>query len=125
MSLTLVYIWSSHAFQKEFSSPKVIRRDAFNGMIEDLNTTQRAVSSTHKLVAAITDRCIGTFARHQPGLQEDSFPEMIDMAIGTLVSSSMPAGCGQDFLTYATTRLVGKLASSSASNGTQLWSPTK
>lgn len=50
---------------------------------------------------------------------------MIDMAIGTLVSSSMPAGCGQDFLTYATTRLVGKLASSSASIGRQLWSPTK
>src|SRR2546423_10097638 len=118
MSLTLVYIWSSHTFQKEFSGPKVIRWDVFNGIIEDINTAQRAVSSTHELVAAITNRRIRTFARHQPGLQEYSFLEITDMAIGTLVSSSMPVGCGQDFLTYATIRLVGKLASSSASNGT-------
>jgi hypothetical protein len=50
---------------------------------------------------------------------------MIDMATGMLVTSSMPAGRGQGFLTYTTIRLVGKLASPNASNGTRLWSPTK
>jgi hypothetical protein len=51
--------------------------------LKDLNTTQRAVSSIHELAAAIANRCIGTFARHQPSLQEYSFLEMFDMAIGT------------------------------------------
>jgi hypothetical protein len=69
MSPTPVQIWSSHAFQKEFSSPKVIHWDISNSTVQDLHTTRRAASSTHGLAVAITNRCISKFARHQPSPQ--------------------------------------------------------
>ena len=85
-------------FPERAHQPKNDPLNVFGGIIENLNT-KRAVSSTHELAVAITNRCIGTFARHQPGLQEFSFLEMIDRTIGTLVSLQITVNYKQNSMT--------------------------
>src|ERR1700722_4208749 len=103
-------------FPERVQQPENDPLNVFRGVIDDLNSTTRAVSSAFELAATITNRCMGTFARHQLGLQEYSFLEMIDMTIGTLVSPQITENYKQNVMAYHASRLVGRQPCLSASS---------
>lgn len=74
-------------FPERWNQPKRDPLNLFDGVIEDINSkTRPPVMSVYELAALITDRCSGTFDRHQWSRDEYRFLEMFELSIGTLVS---------------------------------------
>jgi hypothetical protein len=74
-------------FPERWDQPKRDALNLFDGVIEDINSkTRPPVMSVYELAALITDRCSGTFDRHQWRRDEYRFLEMFELSIGNLVS---------------------------------------
>jgi ankyrin repeat protein/Mg2+ and Co2+ transporter CorA len=74
-------------FPERWGQPVRDPLNLFDGLIEDINSkTQPPVKSVYELAALITNRCTGSFDRHEWGYEDLDymFFEMFELSIGTL-----------------------------------------
>ena len=74
-------------FPERWGQPVRDRLNVFDGVIEDINSDiYPPVKTVHDLAAAITNRCIGAFDRHEWGYEDVDymFFEIFELSIGTL-----------------------------------------
>ncbi|KAJ9602585.1 hypothetical protein H2200_012778 [Cladophialophora chaetospira] len=74
-------------FPERWGQPVRDPLNLFDGVIEDINSNiYPPVKSVHDLAAAITNRCTGSFDRHEWGYEDVDFMffEIFELSIGTL-----------------------------------------
>jgi ankyrin repeat protein/Mg2+ and Co2+ transporter CorA len=74
-------------FPERWGQPVRDPLSLFDGLIEDINSkTQPPVKSVYELAALITNRCTGSFDRHEWGYEDldYKFFEMFELSIGTM-----------------------------------------
>ena len=74
-------------FSERWGQPVRDPLNLFDGVIEDINSsTYPPIKSIHDLTAAITNRCTGSFDRHEWGYEDIDFMffEIFELSIGTL-----------------------------------------
>ena len=74
-------------FPERWGQPVRDPLNLFDGLVEDINSkTQPPVKSVYELAALITNRCTGSFDRHEWGYEDLDymFFEMFELSIGTL-----------------------------------------
>lgn len=74
-------------FPERWGQPVRDPLNLFDGVVEDINSkTQPPVKSVYDLAALITNRCTGSFDRHEWGYEDLDymFFEMFELSIGTL-----------------------------------------